>query len=190
MSTTLKLFNPDDFSSLHEQIMAEHLKGKKIVLVNIGTDKLIGDCFGPLFGQMIKENNYQNIISYGDLDNPIHAQNLTQKFNFINEKHKDDFIIGVDASLLKKEGDPFYKNIFYGLEPVKPGASKYDEEALPYVGHMKILYAIDSVSYFEFLNVNYRIGEIYNKCRQLVKLFDSIDIAINNSIYIERNSIK
>jgi hypothetical protein len=39
-----------------DTIIEKHLEGKNIVLVNVGTEKVIGDSFGPLLGSMLKAN--------------------------------------------------------------------------------------------------------------------------------------
>lgn len=68
----------------------------------VGSDKITGDCYGPLVGQKLKErlkNTYQNIHVYGTLDEPISAVNLEQTVNKIYKNYKNPCIIAIDSAL-------------------------------------------------------------------------------------------
>jgi len=79
----------------------------ELVFLCIGTDRITGDCFGPLVGsrliENLKEYNIFNINIYGNLENPINHENINQKINQINKKHQNACIIVIDAALSKKE---------------------------------------------------------------------------------------
>ena len=83
-----------------------------VVVLGIGTDRATGDTLGCLVGEFL-DKRYKNIEVYGNLRDPIHAQNL--------HEYKDKFnktIIAVDAALGKEESigaiDVYDK-------PLKPG---------------------------------------------------------------------
>lgn len=68
----------------------------------VGSDKIIGDCYGPLVGQKLKEgfkNTYQNIHVYGTLDEPISAVNLESIVNKIYKNYSNPCIIAIDSAL-------------------------------------------------------------------------------------------
>lgn len=172
-----KILNDSTYKELHDLIILKHVLGKKIVIVNIGTDKVIGDSFGPLFGEMISERNYEHIISYGSFDNVFHALNLKGKVDKINEVHKDDFIIGTDATLIDPENPQYLKELTYKKGPIKPGQGV--GKSLPPIGDMKITYAVDyTTNGFMFPTNSHKLGDVYKRCRQLVQFFDSIESTI------------
>lgn len=178
MGKRLMILDEDNMRKLKNMIISEKMKGKDIVLVNIGTDLLIGDSFGPLFGQMIKEKNYKNIKNYGNFDNLLQSKAIKESVNKINEKHKNDFIIATDATLISSITHPCYKKIGFRFTGVSPGAAF--EKDLPKVGNMSILYAIDTAEKVDsFCEDNYRLGDVYKKCRELVDFFDKIEEEID-----------
>mgnify|MGYP000859742388 CR=1 FL=1 len=73
------------------EIVKAYLKSgkKEFVVVNIGTDKCIGDCLAPLVGTLLQEKGYMNIE--GTLDNPIHALNIATNLSTIDFKYDKDF---------------------------------------------------------------------------------------------------
>ena len=76
-----------------------------IVFLCIGTDRITGDCFGPLVGYKLK-NIYQNkkiINIIGDLENTVQSNNIKQKYENIIETYKNPFIISVDSALSLEE---------------------------------------------------------------------------------------
>lgn len=75
---------------------------KELVIVCIGTDKCIGDSVAPMVGTFIEEKN-SNIVIYGTLEKPMHALNLEDRLEDIQEKHPNAYIIGIDACLGDEE---------------------------------------------------------------------------------------
>ncbi len=71
----------------------------------IGTDKITGDCFGPLVGtkltQYLKEYNIFNINVYGTLERPINYENFGKELLKIEKENS--CLIVIDAALSKKE---------------------------------------------------------------------------------------
>lgn len=96
----------NDFGSkLYKQRREKYYE--ELVFLCIGTDKITGDCFGPLVGtkltEYLKEYNIFNINIYGDLENPINYENVNEKINVLNKYHHNACIIVIDAALSKKE---------------------------------------------------------------------------------------
>lgn len=89
-----------DFSNnLRQKI--QDLEISKLVFLCIGTNRVIGDCFGPLVGYKLKYffRNEKNIEIIGDIENAVCFQNV---YDAIKKTPKDSFIIAIDAALSNK----------------------------------------------------------------------------------------
>lgn len=77
----------------------------KIVILCIGTDKIIGDSFGPLIGYklkyLFKDENKCEVI--GDLEEKVCALNIENIMANINDRYENPFIIAVDSAVSRKE---------------------------------------------------------------------------------------
>lgn len=90
---------------------------KKIIFVCIGTDRSTGDSFGPMVGSILKQSlNNDNIEIYGTIHNPVHAKNLINTLNNIDQEN--NLVIAVDACLGNNIGKILIKNA-----PIKPGSA-------------------------------------------------------------------
>ncbi|MCC3359355.1 spore protease YyaC [Bacillus sp. REN16] len=160
MNLRYKLFDHqknEPFRIPHDQELADHqialkitsmlplLKTQPIVIFCIGTDRSTGDCLGPLIGTKIAEKGLSHFHVYGTLDEPIHAVNLQEKIEEINQRYSNPFIIGIDACLgrLKSVG-----SITIGEGPIKPGAGVNKE--LPPIGDMHITGIVNVSGFMEF----------------------------------------
>ncbi|MCK1994710.1 spore protease YyaC [Peribacillus muralis] len=120
-----------------------------IVIVCIGTDRSTGDSLGPLVGTLLSEkteNGSSPFHVYGTLDDPIHAMNLQEKLNEINQVHTNPFMIGIDACLGKLKSVGIVQ---IGQGPVKPGAGVNKE--LPSVGNAHITGIVNVSGFMEFM---------------------------------------
>lgn len=85
----------------------ENKKYMEIIFLCIGTDKIIGDCFGPLVGSKLKEllesYNIYNINVYGTLNKNVNYTNVQKIMKIINNRHPNPYIIVIDAALSRKE---------------------------------------------------------------------------------------
>lgn len=120
---------------------------QEFVIINIGTDKCIGDSYAPLLGTMLEEcNKINNIHVYGTLDEPIHALNMHKKIENIKKNHPNAFFLAIDACL-GKEND--IGEIFLRDSSIKPGAGM--GKKLPSVGHYSIIAIVDNAD-SDFIN--------------------------------------
>lgn len=147
---------------------------KNIVLVGIGTDKCIGDSFGPFCGSLISEMNLENIIVYGTLEEPIHALNVRERSKQIMNKHKDDFVIALDACIVDPDKD---LKIFYRKKSIEPG--KGGGKKLPPVGNSSVVFGIYD-EYGSFLYSKHRLGDVYKAAKGFAYLIKEIDELITN----------
>lgn len=93
-----------DFSAY---LYEERKKYFEIVFLCIGTDRVIGDCLGPLVGTMLEEKlekyNIFNLSIYGTLQKNICYTNVEEILELIQKKHKNAYVIVIDAALSNKE---------------------------------------------------------------------------------------
>lgn len=86
----------------HREINGKTKSISNLVFLCIGTDRITGDCFGPIVGE--KLHQFKNNISvYGSLGEPIVQSNLKNKLDEIYLKFSNPFIVAVDAALSKEE---------------------------------------------------------------------------------------
>ncbi|MCI8482263.1 MAG: spore protease YyaC [Clostridia bacterium] len=72
------------------------------IFLCVGSDKIIGDSYGPLVGEKLKnsfKNMYHNIKIYGTLEDPISAVNLEKTVEDIDKKYQHPCIIAIDSAL-------------------------------------------------------------------------------------------
>lgn len=93
----------NDFKYIFNKIKNEK-KYAEIIFLCVGTDRITGDCFGPLVGskliKLLKDYNYSNINVYGSLKENLSYENINKVIENMNEK---SIIIVIDAALSKEE---------------------------------------------------------------------------------------
>lgn len=116
-----------------------------IVIACIGTDRSTGDALGPLIGTILLEKQPSHFHVYGTLEDPIHAVNLEEQLEQINNTHIRPFIIGIDACLgrLKSVGD-----VTLNVGALKPGAGV--NKQLPPVGEIHLTGVVNVSGFMEF----------------------------------------
>jgi len=76
-----------------------------IIFLCVGTDRVTGDCFGPLVGYKLKGlfNDIYNVKIIGDLNAPISSSNIRSRTLDIYKDYEKPCIIAIDAALSKQE---------------------------------------------------------------------------------------
>jgi len=69
------------------------------VFLCIGTDRMTGDCLGPLVGSKLEQYYSSQEHIFGTLKQPVHALNLNYALTTIRLRFANPFIIVVDAAL-------------------------------------------------------------------------------------------
>lgn len=152
------------------EIVKAYLKSvkKEFVVVNIGTDKCIGDCLAPLVGTLLQEMGYKNIE--GTLENPIHALNIATNLSTISFKYDDPFILGIDACI--GDSDSIGK-IQLRNRPLRPG--KGVGKKLPEVGDMSIVGIVDDAELCtNFVQRPIRLSFILQLAKRIVKCIEEV----------------
>lgn len=79
----------------------------QLVILCVGTDKIIGDCLGPLVGSKLKSKlkdyNISNINIYGTLEENISYINIEETLKNVNKTIPNAYLVIVDAGLSKKD---------------------------------------------------------------------------------------
>ena len=134
------------------------------VIVCVGTDRCIGDSLGPLVGTNLI-NCSLPIPVYGTIHEPIHALNISQKFDNIKNLHPNCKILGIDACL----GDSDHiGEIHARVSPIHPG--KGVGKTLPTIGDFSIVGIVDSSDQNElFTNRNIRLSLIYDMAKLIAR---------------------
>lgn len=122
----------------------------EVLFLCIGSDRVTGDCLGPLTGQLLKNGlkDRQAIQSpvYGTLTQTVHACNLKETLMEIEKNHPDVLTIAVDASLGNKK-HLGYATIESG--PLFPGAGV--QKNLPPVGDLTITGIVNTSGHQDYL---------------------------------------
>jgi len=94
----------------------------ELVFLCIGTDRMTGDCFGPLVGSKLKERleqyNIFNISIYGTLKENVCYTNIKEIIKLIETRHPQACLVVIDAALATQEK---IGNIFVNREKMVLG---------------------------------------------------------------------
>ncbi len=112
-----------------------------IIILCIGTDKIIGDSIGPIIGSKLKKIENEYIRIYGTIGKNLNFLNTKEILEQIYVKYKNPFLITIDAALSKnanlgeiyiskgyiKLGNALEKSIkFYSNINIKCVVGKYE----------------------------------------------------------------
>ncbi len=68
----------------------------EIIVLAIGSDRVTGDCTGPIAGHILAE---RGVRVYGSLASPVTAMNVLQSYDEIKRKHPRAFVIAIDSAV-------------------------------------------------------------------------------------------
>jgi putative sporulation protein YyaC len=118
---------------------------REVILLCIGTDRSIGDALGPLVGTMLSERGEWPFQVWGTLEKPVHAGNLADAIDSLQDKHKHATIIALDACLGRVES---VGHITVGRGPLRPGAGV--GKPLPQIGDLHITGVVNVGEFMEY----------------------------------------
>lgn len=127
--------------------------GKLPVILCIGSDRVTGDCLGPIVGQMLVERGAKAFV-YGTLARPVTALNLADAINHIKDTHADKKILAIDSSV-GRLCDIGKIRIAFGS--IAPGSA--DGKKLPKVGDVSITATVTDTRKTPLSAV--RLGTVY-----------------------------
>lgn len=109
------------------------------VFLCIGTDRITGDCLGPLVGEKLQKYYPDSTSIFGTLEHPVHALNLQYIITKIRLQFADPYIIVTDAAL----GLPGHiGNITLSTGAILPGEGLHKN--LPPIGDLSITGIVNS----------------------------------------------
>lgn len=93
----------NDFSIILREKIRD-LDISELVFLCIGTDRITGDCFGPLVGYKLRYlfRGKKNAEVIGHLENIVCAHNISDIINNINNTYESPFLIAIDAAVSNK----------------------------------------------------------------------------------------
>lgn len=68
---------------------------REIVIIGIGNSKINGDAFGPMVGEILKDE--YNVV--GNMRNNVNYNNLEYHINRINRRYNNPYIITIDSAI-------------------------------------------------------------------------------------------
>lgn len=90
----------------YKELNKKNITYSNLVFLCIGTDRITGDCFGPIVGDKLKRKSDKinlKLNVYGTLEETISSSNLYLKLNEINLKYKNPTIVAIDSALSTEE---------------------------------------------------------------------------------------
>ncbi|NLJ72898.1 MAG: spore protease YyaC [Syntrophomonadaceae bacterium] len=137
---------------------------RKIIYLCIGTDRATGDSLGPLVGTRLKSLMPNGNI-YGNLENPVHANNLATTMEDIKSTYINPLLIAIDASLGNAHRIGFI-NVKRGS--LKPGTAL--KKDLPAVGDFYISGVVNVGGFLEQMVLqNTRLHLVYDMANVIAK---------------------
>lgn len=140
------------------------------VVMCIGSDRITGDCLGPLCGHLLTSKYGAGTFVYGTLNNPVTAKNLVETARFIRTHHDKQRLIVVDASL---GNDCDIGLLRLGLGGVYPGSAV--NKRLPKVGDYHLTAVVNMMSANHTLLQSTRLAHVF-------KMAEVIAAAVSGSI--------
>lgn len=120
--------------SLRKHLQMEGKCFENWYIVCIGTDRVTGDCLGPLVGFWLDSMHLpKHVHVVGTLNDPVHALNLRQVIAEIKKTEANPYFIVVDASVGQAKHVGY---ITLSNQPLRPGEGV--QKNLPKVGHLSI----------------------------------------------------
>lgn len=135
--------------------------GFRPVIMCIGSDRVTGDCLGPIVGQMLTERGADAFV-YGTLSHPVTALNLKDSWRRIKRVHPDKKVLAIDSSV-GKESDIGKIRVAFGS--IAPGSA--DGKKLPKVGDVSITATVTDLNKTPLSAV--RLGVVYSLARDITE---------------------
>ncbi len=123
-------------SDITESVRRALPRGAEIVVLCIGSDRVTGDCVGPLVGHLLAGSG---MTVYGSLASPVTALNVCESYKLLRKRHPRAFVIAVDSAL---GTDSEVGSVVIMPRGLRPAAAV--GKALPAVGDLGIAGVVSS----------------------------------------------
>lgn len=189
------IFNCEDSNSifqirdcLSKEIINILKNNREIIILCIGTDRSTGDSLGPLVGDKLKFLLRNKIILLGNLENPVHAKNISKALKKIKSSYSNPYIIAIDACLGSVQN---VGNIIIESKPILPGSAM--NKNLPPVGDLSITGIVNVSGALEFMVLQntrlftvMKIADIISKglYHSIIKTMGTINLSVTKPLDI------
>lgn len=126
--------------SLCRLIQRRKKEDESLILLCIGTDKITGDCLGPLVGTKLVKQHFPFPV-YGTLAHPVHAVNFMPVLRDLHREHPCPFLLAIDASMGSADA---IGSVSLSSRPLYPGSGVC--RSLPPVGEVSLTGIIGEAS--------------------------------------------
>ena len=102
----------------------EETRKSGILFLCIGSDRSTGDSLGPLVGYKLEKRALMHVENggplplFGTLQRPVHAMNLQETMERIDQEYEDHVVVAIDASIGRHEHVGY---VTVGRGSLKPG---------------------------------------------------------------------
>ena len=128
-----------------------------IVILCVGSSKVVGDSIGPRVGSALLHNDNFSKPVYGTMQNPVHSFNLDSTVEFIKVKHPNSLILAIDATISDKYREG---SLYFSEDGIKPG--KGINKDLIKVGDMSIKAVVIRVNDFKQTDSKDLVKQLHN----------------------------
>jgi len=119
--------------------------GAQPIIVCIGTDRSTGDALGPLVGTQLERELVGTVTVFGTLERPVHAGNLSECLQRMQQLAFPKAVIAVDACLGSLES---VGTVTLGPGPLRPGAGV--NKNLPPIGDFCLTGVVNVGGFMEY----------------------------------------
>lgn len=109
---------------------------KNLVILCIGTTKIVGDSIGPKVGDKLKKLGVDAYV-YGNTARQVTALNVDDYAKMIRQRHKDDTVVVIDSALGKVSDVGTIKVTRNGIKP--GGAFDKDKQRIGDIGILAVV---------------------------------------------------
>ena len=134
-------------------------KNKQIVVIAIGSDRVTGDCLGPLVGHMLANTG---IMVYGDLVSPVTALSVEETYDVIKKRHPKAVVIAVDSAVGADKDIGKIKVLPKGLRPAAAVGRR-----MPVIGNISVIGVVSSITNGTKGLGEVRLGYVYRMARAI-----------------------
>lgn len=117
-----------------------------LIVLCIGSDRSTGDCLGPLVGSMLNDLQHDSVTVMGNLSKPVHALNIRDTKQLIEEKYQSPAILAVDACLGQKQ---MIGHLEIGKGSLLPGAAV--KKRIPPIGNIFVTGIVNVGGFMELM---------------------------------------
>lgn len=155
------------------QVASDLGRKSPLTVVCVGTDRSTGDSLGPLVGSILSWTGFPGTI-LGDLDSPVHAENLDAATTALCASHA--LVLGVDACLGTKSE---VGSVMVRPGPLRPGLGV--RKKLRPIGDLYIAGVVNVGGFMEYMVLqNTRLSLVMRMAQAISSGIQEADSLLRN----------